>query len=251
MMLTRWSEVKVAAGEFKKELERDFILRRYQKWLEGELPWEDRVMDAFVKAKTHLVTSWRSFAKRVLDICGSLFGIILFSPIMAIIAIAIRLDSKGPIVYKQTRVGLHGTLFNILKFRTMKLGAESQSGPVWAKANDPRVTRIGNFLRKSHLDELPQLFNVLKGEMSLVGPRPERPYFVDELRKSIRNYDRRLYTKPGITGMAQVRRRYDETLADVKKKVRYDLFYIQKMCPILDIKLIGMTISEVVLGNGR
>ena len=137
------------------------------------------------------------------------------------------------------------------KFRSMIQNAEDTSGPVWAKADDPRITRIGKFMRKTHLDELPQLYNVLRGDMSIVGPRPERPYFVNELRKVIPHYDRRFYAKPGITGLAQIKRHYDETLSDVKKKLRYDRLYVQKMCPLLDLKVMAMTVGSVILQTGR
>jgi exopolysaccharide biosynthesis polyprenyl glycosylphosphotransferase len=251
MVPTRWSEVKVAAQEFKKDLERDFIIRRYHIWLEGQTPWEERVLETVARAQAQAIASWRAAAKRSLDIVGAATGIILFSPVMLTVAIGVALDSKGPVIYRQTRVGYRGRLFEIMKFRTMTQDAEAQSGPAWAKANDPRVTRLGTFLRKSHLDELPQFFNVLKGEMSLVGPRPERPYFVEELRKQIPNYDHRLNSKPGITGLAQIRQHYDETLDDVKRKVRYDRFYIRKMCPLLDVKVILLTAGDVLLRKGR
>jgi lipopolysaccharide/colanic/teichoic acid biosynthesis glycosyltransferase len=167
------------------------------------------------------------------------------------VALAVKLDSAGPIIYSQTRVGLRGKHFKIYKFRTMRQDAELLTGPVWARQNDARITRIGNFLRKTHLDELPQFFNVIKGEMSLVGPRPERPHFVSELRTAIPHYDRRHFAKPGVTGLAQVKRSYDETIADVRKKVRYDVLYIKKMCPLLDIKVIFMTLGECILRTGR
>jgi lipopolysaccharide/colanic/teichoic acid biosynthesis glycosyltransferase len=133
----------------------------------------------------------------------------------------------------------------------MRQDAELATGPVWAKQDDPRITRVGSFLRKTHLDELPQFFNVLKGEMSIVGPRPERPHFVSELRKAIPHYDRRHFARPGVTGLAQVKRRYDETLKDVRNKVRYDVLYIRKMCPFLDMKLIFMTVGACLLRTGR
>ena len=125
------------------------------------------------------------------------------------------------------------------------------TGPIWASSRDARITRIGTFLRRAHLDELPQFFNVLRGDMSLVGPRPERPHFVKQLRKAIPHYDRRLCVKPGITGLAQIKRRYDESIADVKKKVRYDVLYIRKMCPVLDFMVLALTVKAVLMGTGR
>ncbi len=246
-----WLELVQSAGEFRKTLERDWMLRRYQKWTHGQTTWEDRLMDSAERTRIQLITSWRIGVKRFLDVFVSIVGVALASPLMALIALAVKLDSPGPALYRQTRVGLRGRLFEMYKFRTMRQDAEAKSGPVWAKENDPRITKLGNFLRKTHLDELPQFFNVLKGEMSLVGPRPERPYFVNELRKVIAHYDRRHCAKPGITGLAQIKRRYDETLADVRKKVKYDVLYIQKMCPLLDIKVIALTMVAVILKTGR
>ena len=246
-----WTELKLEAVEFKKIIERERMLRRYQRMLEGRLPLADRIHGALAKVRTQLETSWRGTVKRSLDIVVSAFGILISIPAMAVIAFAIRLDSKGPTLFKQTRVGMRGRSFNMMKFRTMVQDAEAKTGPVWAQEHDPRITPIGRFLRKTHLDELPQLFNVIQGEMSLVGPRPERPYFVSEFRRIIPHYDRRLCAKPGITGLAQVKRGYDQNLADVKKKVKYDLLYIQKMCPLLDFKVLAMTVGAVLLRTGR
>ena len=254
------SEQKSVVEELKEQFRLYLLYRRYQKMRTGELPWEERFLSAFERSALKRVTqvvimrliiSWRRMVKRSLDFTISFMGITMSLPIMALIAIAIKLDSKGPIFFKQTRVGMKGKIFNMYKFRTMYQNAESKTGPVWAKANDPRITRLGKFLRKTHLDELPQFFNVLRGEMSLVGPRPERPYFVREFRKIIPHYDRRLCAKPGITGLAQIKRHYDETVADVKKKVRYDVLYIRKMCPVLDLMVLGMTFKAVLLGTGR
>ncbi|MDA9101196.1 sugar transferase [Omnitrophica bacterium] len=245
------NELKSDMTEFKNSIERDMMIRRYQKWSVGEMTVEDRLVDLGIKMRTQFVTSWRKVVKRSLDIFLSVFGLIGFAPVMLVVAVAIKLSSKGPAVLKQTRVGLKGRCFSMYKFRSMRQDAEVQSGPVWAKENDPRVTLIGKFLRKSHLDELPQLINVLKGEMSFVGPRPERPYFVQEFRKAIPHYERRHCAKPGITGLAQVSRGYDQTIEDVRKKVRYDVLYIQKMCPFLDVKLIALTIGSILIRPGR
>lgn len=237
--------------EFKKAIQRDLMLRRYQMWTQGRIPVEDKILDFFAKVNTRTVASLRIFLKRALDITLSLAALIMLSPLMLLIAIAIKLNSSGPVFYKQIRVGKKEKPFDMLKFRTMIQEAEAATGPVWAKENDPRITSVGKFLRKTHLDELPQVINVLKGEMSIVGPRPERPFFVNEFRQSIPHYHRRLCAKPGITGLAQIKRRYDESLADVKKKLRYDVLYIQKMCPLLDLKVIAMTIGAVILRTGR
>ena len=246
-----WSDFKLSAIEFRKTLERDRMLHRYQKWAQGQSTWDETLVDSAARLKEKVVTSWRYAFKRTMDFTISLAVFLLALPVMAFIALAIRLETKGPVIYSQIRVGMRGRLFNMLKFRTMVQDAEVKSGPVWAKANDPRITRVGRFLRKTHLDELPQLFNVISGEMSLVGPRPERPYFVNEFRKIIPHYDRRLCAKPGITGLAQIKRRYDESIADVRQKVRYDVLYIQKMCPLLDVKVMALTALAVVMRTGR
>lgn len=245
------SKTDFSFSDFKTELKREWMMRRYQKLTQGEVMLEEKVMGFFIHIKTHLVVSWRSVVKRTLDIACCTLALIFFAPVILIVALLIKGDSKGPMLYEQIRVGKKGRLFKIYKFRTMIVDAEEKCGPVWAKTDDPRVTRIGKFLRKSHLDELPQLVNVLLGDMSIVGPRPERPYFVNELRKLIPHYDRRFYAKPGITGLAQIKRHYDETIADVKKKLRYDSLYIQKMCPLLDLKVMMMTVGSVIFQTGR
>ena len=193
---------------------------------------------------------WRLVLKRMVDTIGAAIGLVFVAPILAIIALAIKLDSKGPIFYSQERVGRFGELFKIYKFRTMRADAEA-NGPVWASCDhDPRVTRLGAFLRRSHLDEMPQLFNVFTGDMSLVGPRPERPCFVTELDQQIPRYDQRLLIKPGMTGLAQVHYRYDQSLADVKRKLRFDLLYVKRMCLMLDARILAWTMLVVVTGRG-
>lgn len=250
-MKSQSQEKDFSIRDFKSDLQRDLLMRRYQKWSRGESLMEDRIMDLFHKYKVQFVSSWRGVFKRSCDAVLSIGGLMVMFPLLLLIAAIIKLDSRGPILFQQTRVGKKGRLFNIYKFRTMIQDAEKTTGPVWAAMNDLRITRFGKFLRKSHLDELPQLFNVLCGEMSIVGPRPERPYFVQELRKVIPHYDRRFYAKPGITGLAQIKRRYDETLADVRKKLKYDILYAQKMCPLLDLQVMALTIGSVVFQTGR
>lgn len=195
---------------------------------------------------------WRLALKRVVDFVGSTLLIVAFAPVMLLIAAAIKLTSRGPVFYTQERVGRSGDLFNMFKFRSMVHDAEAATGPVWARhsAEDPRVTPVGRFLRVTHLDELPQLINVWKGEMSLVGPRPERPCFVDQLNKEIPGYGYRLYVKPGMTGLAQVYYRYDRTLADVKRKLRFDVLYIKRMCLMLDVRILAATFLVMVTGKG-
>lgn len=240
-----------ALENLKQDWEHWYFIRRYQKMLEGRLPWEEKLLLMGERILAKITVSWRVVVKRTFDTILSAIGITLSLPAVILIAAAIKLDSPGPVLIKQGRVGMRGKVFSMLKFRTMRRDAEAQSGPVWATENDPRVTRVGKFLRAAHLDELPQLWNVFMGEMSIVGPRPERPYFVNEFRKVVRHYDRRLCVKPGITGLAQIKRGYDQTLADVKKKLRYDLLYVQKVCPLLDLKLMAMTLGAVISRTGR
>lgn len=170
-----------------------------------------------------------------LEIMAAVMLLILFLPILILVALAIKISMKGNILYSQTRVGRNGRHFKIYKFRSMVLNAEKSTGPVLAVANDPRVTRLGKFLRASHLDELPQLLNVLKGEMSFVGPRPERPEFVEQFEREINKYTRRREVKPGITGLAQICLPYDATAAE---KLEYDIFFIENQASILFSALI-------------
>ncbi len=214
------------------ELQRFLLLWRYQHQVPPFTLW------------------WRLVLKRVVDVAASCLGLIVLAPCFPLVALAIKLDSKGPIFYSQERVGRFGELFKIYKFRTMVVNAE-EDGPVWAaRENDPRMTRLGAFLRRTHIDELPQLLNVLKGEMSLVGPRPERPHFLETLTESIKRYDDRLLIKPGVTGLAQVHYRSDQTLADVRRKLRFDLLYVRRMCLALDVRILTWTALVVVTGRG-
>lgn len=193
---------------------------------------------------------WRLVLKRVVDTAASAVGLMLMAPVMALIALIIKLDSKGPAIYTQERSGRFGEPFMIYKFRSMRTDAES-AGPQWASGKaDPRLTRVGRILRRTHLDELPNLFNVVIGDMSLVGPRPERPCFVDTLNREVDRYDERLLIKPGMTGLAQVHYRYDTTVADVRRKLRFDLLYVKRMCIALDARIMWWTLSVVVTGRG-
>lgn len=198
-----------------------------------------------------LMPEWEKKAKRILDICVSLFLLLLSLPITVAASIAIKLDSKGPVLYKQERSGLNGKPFYIFKFRSMRQDAEKATGPVWSQKNDPRITKVGRFIRKVRIDEIPQMINVLKGEMSLVGPRPERPFFVEKLSQEIPLYKKRLRVRPGITGWAQVKHKYDETIEDVKMKLRYDLFYIENMSLRMDLKILFRTVFVVLFGKGH
>ncbi|UZG45794.1 TIGR03013 family XrtA/PEP-CTERM system glycosyltransferase [Caldimonas thermodepolymerans] len=192
----------------------------------------------------------RRFAKRAFDIVTSATLLVLTSPIMLLTAIAIRLDSPGPIIYRQERVGLGGRTFMCLKFRSMTVDAEKDGVARWASQNDSRVTRVGAFIRKTRIDELPQLLSVLKGEMSMVGPRPERPSFVQQLREQIPFYDLRHSVKPGVTGWAQVRYSYGASVEDARRKHQYDLYYVKNNSLFLDILVLIETVSVVLFREG-
>jgi sugar transferase (PEP-CTERM system associated) len=201
--------------------------------------------DGFVKTpRTEIV-------KRLVDVGLSLTGLMLALPVMAAVALAIKMESRGPALFRQPRLGQNGRVFILNKFRSMREDAERDTGPVWAQQRDPRVTRVGAFLRKTRLDELPQLFNVLVGDMSFIGPRPERPEFVYELQKQIPFYMERLSVKPGITGWAQVRYRYGASVEDALEKLQYDLYYIKNLSLFLDLLILINTIQVVLFARGR
>jgi sugar transferase (PEP-CTERM system associated) len=189
--------------------------------------------------------------KRATDVGVGLLGLVAGAPLMLLIALAVKLTSRGPVLYRQTRVGLNGRLFTVCKFRTMEPDAEAETGPVWAsKEGDSRLTPVGAFLRRTRLDEMPQFWNVLLGEMSLVGPRPERPEFVEELIKQIPYYRQRHFVRPGLTGWAQVRYTYGASVEDALQKLQYDLFYIKNLSIALDLFIIFLTIKTVILRKG-
>jgi len=188
--------------------------------------------------------------RRVVSFVISLIGLILALPLVPLIMLAIRLDSKGPVFYTQTRVGKAGRIFKVVKFRTMRQDAEAASGPKWAGDNDPRVTRVGKFLRSSRLDEIPQLWCVLKGDMAFVGPRPERPEFIEWLSKEIPYYGVRHMVRPGLTGWAQVKYKYGSTVEDSREKLQYDLFYIKNASIGLDLLIMFLTVKTVLLRRG-
>jgi sugar transferase (PEP-CTERM system associated) len=188
--------------------------------------------------------------KRAIDAMLGLAALLCSLPIMLVVAIAIVLDSRGPILYRQVRVGLSGKTFEVLKFRSMREGAEDLNGAQWAQENDPRVTRLGRFLRKVRLDELPQFVNVIRGDMSFVGPRPERPVFVAKLRQIIPYYDERHTVRPGITGWAQVQYSYGASVEDAMRKLEYDLFYLKNMSILFDCAIVIQTVRIVLFGRG-
>ena len=199
--------------------------------------------DGFKKWKLTMLT------KRISEFALSMIGLTLLSPFILVISVLIKIDSRGPVFYKQERVGENGKIFKLLKFRSMVEEAEA-NGPVWAGKNDQRVTRIGRWIRKWRLDEIPQMLNVLRGDMSFVGPRPERAYFVEELRKEIPYYDQRFYVKPGITGLAQVRYQYGASKEDALEKLMYDLYYIKNLSSLFDLLIVFETIKVVLSGKG-
>jgi lipopolysaccharide/colanic/teichoic acid biosynthesis glycosyltransferase len=202
---------------------------------------------------------------RAVNLLLGILGLVVLAPLMLVVAILVKLTSRGPILYTQTRVGidrrwkrtlaihekrvqdLGGAAFTIYKFRTMHVDAEGKSGAVWATQNDPRVTTFGRFLRKFRIDEFPQLINVVKGDMNIVGPRPERPSIVARLREDIREYPYRHRVKPGITGLAQINQSYDSCLDDVREKVRYDLEYLRRQSLGEDFKIMLRTVPSVIL----
>ncbi|SEL10270.1 sugar transferase, PEP-CTERM system associated/exopolysaccharide biosynthesis polyprenyl glycosylphosphotransferase [Roseateles sp. YR242] len=192
----------------------------------------------------------RSAVKRVFDLLSSLCLLVLSAPVMLVTAVLIKLESSGPMFYTQERVGMNGATFKVIKFRSMRQDAEKDGRPQWATKNDSRVTRVGNFIRKVRIDELPQLFNVLRGEMSMVGPRPERPFFVDELVANIPYYAVRHSVKPGVTGWAQVRYEYGSTIEDSLEKLQYDLYYVKNHTLFLDLLIMLETVAVVLTGRG-
>ncbi len=192
----------------------------------------------------------KRLSKRVLDIVISVVMIVLLLPLSLLLAIIIKLESKGPVLFSQERVGEKKKPYRIYKFRSMVDRAESQSGPKWAEDDDPRITRVGKFFRKWRLDEIPQLWNVLKGDMSFVGPRPERDFFIKELEKEIPYYGKRFTVKPGLTGWAQVSYGYGSSVEDAVEKLNYEMFYIKNMSIILDLVIILRTVKTVLFGRG-
>ena len=210
----------------------------------------DLVNECEIEAAANAVNSRSSaFVKRTLDIAFSIGLIGFLAPLMIATAIAIRLDTPGPIFYRQRRIGQGGAEFDVLKFRSMVRDAES-GGAQYAAIGDHRITRVGHFIRRLRIDEIPQAINVLRGEMSFVGPRPERPEFVTVLETEIPHYQTRHLVKPGITGWAQVKYEYAASVAGAREKLRYDLFYISRYTPLMDVAIVILTIRVVLFGLG-
>jgi len=258
---------KVVVSTYK-EMHKDLITELLDCRLMGieiiELPNFYRKITGKIPVR-HFQNSWFIFSngferirkpfvfkvKRIMDIFLTIIGLIIAAPLMVIIAILIKLDSDGSVFYVQERLGLNEKPFKLIKFRSMTKDAEKESGPVWSMKNDSRVSRIGRLLRPTRLDEIPQLLNVLKGEMTFVGPRPERPFFVERLKKQIPYYSLRFAVKPGITGWAQVKYHYGDSVEDALEKLQYDLYYIQNISVILDIYILFRTIMVVLSGKER
>ena len=204
-----------------------------------------------VNINPEILTIQQRFAKRLTDLAVSLFVIVPLFPVWLIVSLAIKIESRGPVLYRQERVGQNGNVFMINKFRSMVQEAETMTGPIWAKQEDPRITNVGQFLRRFRLDEVPQFINVLIGDMSVVGPRPERPYFVQKLMEEFPYYYRRHRIRTGITGWAQIKHSYDSSLADVRQKLKYDFFYIENTSFSLDLLIMLRTVLVMISGKGH
>jgi sugar transferase (PEP-CTERM system associated) len=216
----------------------------------GKVPIESLQLDSLLFSSGFQTSQSNLIYNRLSSISVAGIGLLLALPLFPLVALAIKLTSPGPIFYQQKRVGRDGTAFDCFKLRTMSVGAEADTGPTWAADDDPRITRVGRFMRTVRLDEIPQLWNVLKGDMSLIGPRPERPEFVDWLNQEIPHYHLRHTIRPGITGWAQVRFEYGSSVEHSKEKLRYDLFYIKNMSPGLDLLIFFQTIKTILWGRG-
>jgi sugar transferase (PEP-CTERM system associated) len=218
--------------------------------VKGEVPTDSLKASWLVYGHGFVQDGVRTAVKRAFDIVMSSALLVLGSPVMVLAAIAIKLDSRGPVIYRQERVGLGGRTFMCLKFRSMTVDAEKDGVARWACKNDARVTRVGAFIRKCRIDELPQLFSVLRGEMSLVGPRPERPSFVEQLQSEIPFYEIRHSVKPGVTGWAQVRYSYGASVEDARRKHQFDLYYVKNHSLFLDLLVLVETVSVVLFREG-
>jgi sugar transferase (PEP-CTERM system associated) len=255
------TRVVVAALDYRGRVSMDSLLEcktsgirvqegsSYYEQLTGKIMVEGLRKSWLIFSDGFVVSRGVLFSKRLLDIVAASVGLILALPLMMLVAIAVKLDSPGPIFFRQERVGRGRRLFTVYKFRSMKIDAE-KDGPVWAKQEDPRVTRVGRFIRKTRLDELPQLWNVLVGDMSLVGPRPERDLFVQRLLEVSPYYGQRLVVRPGLTGWAQIKAPYASSFEESIEKLKYDLYYIKNMSLFLDISILLSTARIVLLGRG-
>ena len=218
--------------------------------LTGKILIDDLKPSWLIFSDGFVISRWTRFLKRAIDLALASIGLLTAAPVMLLTALAVYLDSDGPIFYCQERVGEHGRTFTVFKFRSMRTDAEQSGRPVWAREGDDRVTRVGRVIRKTRLDELPQLWNVLRGDMSFVGPRPERPYFVEQLAREIPFYQQRHAVKPGVTGWAQVKYQYGSSLEDAMEKLRYDLYYIKHLSTALDLTIVFDTVKVILFGKG-
>jgi sugar transferase (PEP-CTERM system associated) len=216
----------------------------------GKVPIESIRLSWLLFSPGNYASRFFLLYKRFASVMSSIIGLLLSLPLLPFVILALKLSSPGKVLYRQSRVGRDGVIFRCYKFRTMRSDAEADTGPTWAKDDDPRITRIGRFLRRTRIDEIPQLLNVLRGDMSLVGPRPERPEFVEELKQKIPYYDMRHSVRPGITGWAQILYKYGNSVEDSKEKLRYDLYYIKNASVGLDLLIFLNTIKIVLLGRG-
>ena len=223
----------------------------FYEYISGKLLIEDVNPSWFIFSDGFRETIYTKHFKRMLDIIIGFFGCIIFLPAFFLIPVFIKLDSKGPALLKQQRMGEGEKVFTLYKFRTMIENAEKESGPVWSQGKDSRITRIGKCLRKHRLDEIPQLLNVINGSMSFIGPRPERQFFIESLKKQIPYYIERLYVKPGLTGWAQIKYKYGDSVEDAIEKLKYDLFYIKRLSFKLDLLVLFYSLKIVLGGNGR
>ena len=259
----RVNRVVVAQQENRGRVNLDSLLRcktsgipvdkgpAYYEQLTGKIMLEDQTVKSWLIFSSGFVVS-RSvlFMKRILDLAAASIGLVLSSPVMLLTAVAVRLESPGSVLYRQERVGRQGRLFTLWKFRSMRADAEAEGQAVWAQEEDPRVTWVGSLIRKFRIDELPQLWNVLVGDMSFVGPRPEREPFVRELIERFPLYEQRLVVRPGITGWAQIKASYASSFEESKEKLRYDLYYIKNLSILLDLSILGGTLRAVLVGQG-
>lgn len=239
---------RVGKQLYKEESEIIKVLPQMDYGLEGNSSDSYPYYIPLIDVRSREFSPLQLFWKRLLDVTIAAVIMLVLLPLWFLIAFIIKLDSRGPVFYRQERVGENGKIFKLIKFRSMVDKAEENTGPVWAAQNDNRITRFGSLLRETHLDELPQLINVLLGNMSLVGPRPERPYFVEKLAIHLPNYSQRLQIRPGITGWAQVNYKYDSSLDDVKNKLGFDLSYIKNITILMDLKIICLTAKNLVTG---
>jgi sugar transferase (PEP-CTERM system associated) len=260
--LLRANRIVVAMGERRGKLPVDVLLSLKCRGLQvqdgvevyeaitGKVPIESVRSGWLLFSPGCYASRFHLAYKRVASILVSILGLLLGLPLFPFIILAIKLTSSGPVVYRQRRVGRDGVVFNCYKFRTMRADAEADTGPTWATDDDPRITPVGKFLRMSRMDEIPQLWNVLRGDMSLVGPRPERPEFVGALSQEIPCYHLRHTIRPGITGWAQIRHKYSSSIEDAREKLRYDLFYIKNMSLGLDLLVFLQTIKVILWAQG-